>query len=709
MSEHHLDDLVRTIDHEKFSEATHGAGHRIVLVGDKSRFYEPSLLGRLFGRRDETHYFVKKWSVPKEVKSWTFHWSEGTSAISLDFASSFVLQANEDVQALKLVEGLRGGGPVGEVLYGLINARLHQELERLLRECDSKAASLLDCFRRSSVGVGESDELNRRVSDGVSQALGSALFRIGFQLKNAPPMQIEVRRTDDFILADSKQVRKAETTALLHLDNYQAYKKSGLETEAEVRETIGRAISHAVKQLLFAGKYYSVVRSFTQDADSIKDQMLARIRTEAGSIGYRVEMFQTYPDIAALKLLDPLRIDIQPGDDKYFLVNSTGYVQVGVALSVKVDKDFSRLHLLIDPDASDVEGPIVEQVKRICRDAVQRFGRMQFNLNFDDTVKPAIEQAIIRGLGGYGLSTQVIHVVQEPTEDAQRFMAIRGGTIGFELVIDAQADAGDADGVHMTGKIEVTGMSDQGWERFEAKDFGYRQDTHLTEARLRRMALAQDLAVTDAQPLPLIDRHMLAVDLELIEIRDRVVSALQESLSKVAGLAALWRSMSNSKGIIDRAQVIAGDAVAAEFGLSVALRGVRRGNTDGEQTNLARRQARHDLLREQARLDIVSELDTRKQLDEDRLKLLQAAGHKDRDALDDELHAQHDQVRQRAARAVDNAAAVPRLTSRDALGVLPKRRATPGNAQLPWETDAPVGDVPAGGDTPAPPRSDPSN
>lgn len=691
MPDHHLDDLIRTVDPGDFSAAAHGAGQRIVLARGKARLHEPSLLGRLFARHDESHWFVKVWSVPKEVKDWRFRWSEGTSAISLDFDASFVLQANEDHQALRLVEVLHGANRPGEVLYGLINAALHQELERMLRESNSKAASLLDCFRRSSVGLGESEELDRRITESVSKALGGALFRIGFQLTNAPPMQIEVRQTDAFTLADSKQARTAQTTALLHLDNYQAYKKSGLDSEARVRETIGRAISQAVKQLLFAGKYYSVVRSFTLANDSIEDQMRERIRHEARSIGYRVDMFQTYPDIAALKLLDPLRIDIPAGDDKYFLVNSSGYVQVGLALSVRVDKDFSRLHLLIDPDATDVTGPIVEQVRRLCRDTVQRFGRMEFNLGFDETVVPAIRQAIEHGLAGYGLVTQVIHVVQAPTEDAQRFMAIRGQTIGFEATIDAQADAGDDDQIHITGKIEVTGMLREGWERFEAKDYGYRQDTHLTPARLRQLATQQKLEVPEGEVLAQADRRQLAIDLELIDIRDRAMGALCEALSKVPNLAALWRSMAHSREIIDHAQRIAGEAVTAEFGLSVALRAVRRDSTLGEQTNAVRRQSQLEFLRGQAQHDAEFEMEKRKLLSSESLKLLQEAGRKDRDALDDEGHAQHAAVRARADELATGAKDASRLIGGDPLSVLPRpAKAGEAPAALPWQSAPPA-------------------
>jgi hypothetical protein len=704
MSGHNIDDLIRTINPDTFSEAAHGGGYRILVSDNRAALYKPSLFGRLLGKRLDRHCFVKKWSVPKTVKDWTFHWSEGTSAISLDFDASFVIQANEDVQALRLAEALLASSDdAGETLHGLINAKLHEELAQMLRKCDSQALSLLDEFRRSSIGVGESETLNRAVSDAVREKLGGASFRIGFQLKNVPPMLIEVRNADQFTLADSKQPRKAETTALLQLDNYQAYKKSGLDTEAAVRTTIERTITHAVKQLLFARKYYDVVRSFAHGAHSIAAQMEAGIQADAQSIGYRLKMFQTFPDIAALKLLEPMRIDIPAGDEKYYLVNSTGYVQVSVALSVKVATDFSKLHLLIEPDARDVAEPIAARVRQITRDTIQRFDRKAFNLGFDAQIVPTLREAMVDGLGGYGLAVEVINVVQLPTEEATRFMAIRGRSIDFKAEISPQADSGDGDPVPVVGTIEVTGMTEDGWSQFESKDFGFRQDTHWSDARLRQNADRQNVSLPSQTPLPRDERRALAIELELAEIRDRVVGTLQGSMSMGPELALHWTNWTSSSKISSWAQEMAERAIASEFGLLIALRSFRRLDTQAEATLKLQREAKHVQLREvaleSARKEIEHQERLRGVVDKNQVELLERYGQLERNTLEDESDPRHQTVRDRIAvegKRLDDA---QRRLGSEAHALLPaKRKPAAGHRQLPWENqDSPADTVADGG------------
>src|SRR3569832_424579 len=127
---HAIDDLVRTINPATFSASAHGAGHHVVLARNQAGPHRKSLFGRWLSGEDEKHYFVKKWTVPKEVKGWRFRWSEGTTAISLDFDASFVIQANEDTQAYRLVEALCAPPGPGDALYGLIDSALHEELDR---------------------------------------------------------------------------------------------------------------------------------------------------------------------------------------------------------------------------------------------------------------------------------------------------------------------------------------------------------------------------------------------------------------------------------------------------------------------------------------------------------------------------------------------------------------------------------------------------
>ena len=199
-------------------------------------------------RRDARQFYVRKLATPLEVADWRFRWSEGTSAIALDFDSSFQIQANEPEEAVKLVAKLAKADGPSAALRALITSHLYSELNRMLYQCQSApdgtpSRNLLAAFRTSSLGTGESESLNRAVSDGVQRALGGALFRIGFRVLNLPPMQVSIRQEDLFTLGDSDKERKVATTALLELDNYQNFRKSGLNNEAAVREAIkiGRA------------------------------------------------------------------------------------------------------------------------------------------------------------------------------------------------------------------------------------------------------------------------------------------------------------------------------------------------------------------------------------------------------------------------------------------------------------------------------------
>jgi hypothetical protein len=690
MSAYDLDDLIRVINPETFSEAAHGAGHRAMVSHAKASLYKPSLLGRFFGERSSRHVFVKRWSVPKEVTGWDFHWSEGTTAISLDFGATFVLQANEDVQAIGLTQALMTGTEgAGDVLYGLINARLHEEIAGMLRKCHGpeQTLSLLDEFRRSSIGIGESEALNRAVTGGVSRALGGAHFRIGFRLKNLPPMQIEVKCSDAFTLGDSKLARKADTTALLQLDNYQAFKKSGLETEAAVRATMEKTVARVVKDFLFAQRYYDVVRSFTEGDDSIVQRMKRSIEKDAKTIGYGVKMFQTFPDIAALKLLDPTRIDIPAGDEKYALFKSTGFVQISVALSVQISGDFSKLHLLIEPDAPDVVGPITARVRQICRDNIQRFDHRAFNLRFDEAIVPELRKAIVDGLAAYGLRAEVVHIRDLPTEEASRFLAIRGRAIDFDAEIAPHADDGDADPVPVVGSIEVTGMAENGWAQFEGKDFGFRQDSQWSEARLRQ--LAEKRGVTLAEGM---DRRAMAIELELVDIRDRVVATLEGSMSMGPALARHWTDWKSNREIGDWAGEMAGRAIAAEYGLTVALRGFRRLDTHTETTLRMQRLARHEQLRmvaqEAAQKEIAHQEALRSVVDDNQVEMLKRHGQIERQALVDETDPAHEQVREKAAREAQRLEEARRHVGTSAEALLPpprRREATATQQRLPWQ------------------------
>lgn len=707
-NDHKLIELIRVINPENFSESTHGAGHRVLLAKDEVSLHKPGLNAFVnsLTKRNARHCFVKFWSVPKEINDWTFRWSEGTNAIGFNFTSKLVIQANEDMQALTLAKVLlRKTDEAGEALYGLINARLHEQLAEMLRRCDERTLSLLDEFKLTPNGIGESVALNEAVTAKVRQDLPGVNFRIGFQLKDPPPRQIDVRCRDDwFVLADSQRERKAETTALLQLENYQAFKKSGLETKEAVEATIKRVISQSVKKLLFARKYYAVVQSFLPGESSIRSQMKEAIEAEARSIGYRVEMFQTFPDIAALELLDPLRIEIPANDEKYYLVDSTGYVQVSLTLSVQIARDFSKLHLLIGPDEPKVAPPIVDRVRQICRDTIHSIDRKTFNLEFDKRVVPALTRAIVNGLGLYGLHVKVINLLQVPTEEALRFLSIRGGTIDFRAKILPHADAGNGEAVPVIGSIEVTGMTEAGWPQFESKDFGYRQDTQHSEARLRDKAGARGLSLPTRTPMPREDRRALAIELELAEIRDRVVSVLEGEMSMSAELAHHWTNADNSEEIAEWAEKMAQKAILNEFGLQIALRGFRRLATESDITLRVQNDAKHAQLREVAKDMAIKEIGHQQALrdvvNENQLGLLRRHALIQNQALSDEFDPKHADVLQRIQTESERIETLQRSAGTDAAAILPNKpmhETALTKARMPWKKSlrTPTNELPA--------------
>ena len=601
MTDHQLDALVRPIDPENFSEAAHGAGHRIVHAGrDRVQRHEPKLLDLFRSRRHEVHYFVRKLSTPLVVDAWEHRWSEGTSAVTLDFISTFEILANEEHHARQLVEVLHAPEGPAATLHALIQRHLHEAISQQAGECKAQGRNLLALFRTSSVGIGEYEPLNTAVSAKVRDALGGLPFRIGFRLRNLPPMQLEVKQEDSFTLGDSKRERKVVTTALLQLDDYQTYRKAGLDTEEAIRTAIRQSIAQAVKRHLFAQRYYAVVRSFSSGRDSIESRMRAHIEDDAARIGYRVNMFQIFPDIAALALLHGVRIDLPADEFSYRPENSAGFVQMNVALSVKA-RDFELLDRLIGPDDEDIRIAVRRQVHQICQDQIRHVSRMVFNLRFNDDVVPKVAAAIVSGLRAYGLDCDIIHVTQSPTEEAARFGAICGQTRDFSALVPAHAETGDADYVTVNGRVEVTGMAENGWESFVRKDFGYRADSHWTESKLRQRALLLEIDFDDTQPMTEVLRRHLAIELELVEIRRGVESALVEGLATHAGLAAETRTPQGRMKLSANVQELAKAAILREFGLVVDIHGIRRADTDAEISFQARRGAGHDLIRQRAK------------------------------------------------------------------------------------------------------------
>lgn len=625
MSEQKLAELVREIQPATFSEDVHGEGHRVVLGKDGSTsLYERGTFDFLQGwRRGSRQFYVRKLGTPLVIEDWRFRWSEGTSTIALDFESTFKIQADKQEEAKKLVAALAKSDGPSATLRTLITSHLYSKLNEMLQQCKSAqdgpaSRNLLAAFRTSSLGTGESESLDAAVSDAVERALGGALFRIGFRVLNLPPMQVSIRQEDRFTLGDSEKERKVVTTALLELDNYQNFRKSGLDNENAVREAISGSIRQAVQRHLFAGEYYKVVESFAADKDTIEDKMEGQVAADAAKIGYHLKIFQAFPDIAALALIKGRRLDLHPEECKFKPKNSNGFVQMSIAINVKA-LGFEKLGSLIHPDVMDIDAPIREQVVQVCRDQIQRIDSTQFNLKFDEIVEPQIKKSITDELMSYDIEADVINVRQHPTEEAARYAAICGQPRSFEVNISSQADAGDADEVQITGRVEVTGMTEGGWEEFVRKNYGYRSDTHMSPQRMCELAAEVGISAPAETSMSDEQRRSLAIEIELAAIRREVISAIRGALETESDLAALTRTEAGRNHIHKKIVAAAANAVQHAFGLAIKLHGLDRGNTLTEIAFLTRRRETLGLVQDRAALQREAEIERFKQLEKGRL------------------------------------------------------------------------------------------
>lgn len=578
MSTHDLNDFLRPINAATFSAQANGAGYRFVIEGGSAEPYRPRAFGWLRGDFGGRHVFVRELHGPKQVKNWAFRWSEGTSAIELEFDAHFEIHADGVFGARALaVALLTGQGSAGETLHALISNQLNRELTALLKQSENRGESLHDCFTPAADGLSRRRELDAGVSDAISRELGVP-FRIGFQMRDPAPRQIEVRCCNAFTLQDSNAGCEVVTTALLQFDNFQSHKRSGLHDEASIRAAMERQVGEAVKELLFGKRYYAVARAFASGENAIHIDMERRLQGFAQSIGYRIRLFNTLVDIPALKLFRGLNVEVPAGET--YQLRSRGFADLSTSLRVQCGDDEGSDEAtarLVGVDVADPAEPIAALVRRCCRETLARFDYSAVSVKFDEEVRPAVEARILADLAHFGLRATITRLRSEPTEDALRFMELcRLPAVDFVATVSPQADAGNADDVVVEGVIDILDLApdDQAWLRFQSGNFGYRRDSTRSLDDMRAQGVLRGIGDVESK-----DRRALAIAIEVAEIRLRVVATLRKELAMQPNLAHSWTTAANAAGIERWANEVAAAAVAEEFGLRVRLRGFGRRDT----------------------------------------------------------------------------------------------------------------------------------
>lgn len=587
------------------------------------------------------------------IRDWAFTWTEGTSGIELEFLASFEITVDDRQRAEMLVTELGGNESPTVKLHALIDKHLHATVKDAYGKCVSDGGDLLSDFGVGGIGVGESEEINRETSKRVEVDLPGVSFHVGFKLKSAPPLQIEIEKfASQFNVADSNNPGNIETNAFLMLTNYQKYKRSGLGDAHHVKNQMEAAIDDAVKQHLFGKPYFEVVQHFAH-GDLIRDEIKAHIEEVASNVGYELQMFQTLIDIESVKLLEGLRIDMDAEDAEFRTKNSNGYVKVAVSLEVTAKK-FKLVKRLIDPNKKEIIPVVLTVVKKICADEISKIDRRSFNLEFDEKVKGQLEDALKKNLGDrYGLVVEIINVEQSPTEEAKRYDAIVQNTRSFTLKVTPQADGGDGDIIEIEGAFEITSMAEDGWDKFERKDFGYRAESPVwTPTKKAELEAKIRSKIPNPTPEELEEeRRSDAIESELNEIARRVKSILESDLSNFAGLANGIKQFANKYEVQKLAEKIAASAIEDEFGLNIVFREFKRLDAASEETVQLEREAAHGISQERFKGNARTQIqlaEARGQGDVKNLNLLlerrDSLLNADFDGIEEELKAVNEEI-----------------------------------------------------------------
>ncbi|GAA6169640.1 hypothetical protein [Sessilibacter corallicola] len=647
-ADHQLNQVIRKAN-KSVDARVHGPGFVKVFDAKKGSISnKPTMMARMLGNRDFLYYFIKTHGKPVVISEWDFTWREGTSEVELDFYCTFEISVTTEEDAEFLVKSLGGYESPTIVLYRLIDSHLHRVLSNIYMKSVREGNSILSEFSDSQ---GESSKLNDEVSAGVAADLGSARapfsFRGGFKLISAPPVQVQFSQASTaFEVSDSDVRCNINTSALFVLENYQKYKASGLKDVKSIQQYMKGALEEATQLYLFGNPYYEVVRNF---ADTISGDIEGHLEKVAHRIGYQVKMFQSLTDIESMELLDGMRVDVSADETEFRTRQSTGHVKVGLSAEMRVS-DFDLLKRLIKPGQNGVKSILKKEVIKICRDVITGIERKAFNLSFDDKVVPQIENALTEKLGKrYGLDVNVIKVEQEPTEDALRFFALMGNTQYFELEVNPIADGGEGDIIKIESAFEIIGMSENGWENFENKDYGYRINSEIwTPSKRAELVSAVNKRIDSPKPEEIEhERRDIAIRDELADIALRIKQVVEARLDKVPKLAVAIREVKHDMDVKKAVEALVVDAIRDEWGLEIKLRAFKRGIGRSEYTAIHKSDNAHKMVRRQADLDLKQHEDVNDVILEgekeyvktlmERRKLLLADEDRDPDEMRDEL------------------------------------------------------------------------
>ncbi len=592
LNDQDLSAVVFGVDKEKFSVEAFRPAWLFEIAATPEGFSivdKPGFLGKLFGigRPKGTQYIcVCETTKPEVFKNVELCWSEGTSDLDLDFLATFRIRIESNEQAQALAMFVSGAEGCSKELVKKIDSSLHNAMTSFLAEC-GESMSLLDHFYNETGVPGMSENLNSRVSKHITKKLRGASFGIGFKIKDLPPQEILVTSSPQFDLKGSGKPWSMTTKAKLRLTNYQNYKKSGMQSADTVIASMKQAMTVSVEAHLYGKEFFELVDQFfpgqNDEVDtSIKSAIEKDIAEKAKHLGFEVKLFHALPDVPPLKLVEGIRFELRPKDHGFKTQDSDSIVRIEMVADAKAI-EFTKLKQLFTPTDAGVTDKLTDEAHKNIQDTLRKINNMQFNLGFEEKVKPLIESNLTTLFSDrYGLKLDITSLNPLQTDDMERLEMLCARRKQIKLSFSPQADGGSGDVVHYSCTFRVIGFAPNGWAEFTRQDHGFRKNSKFRE----RIAVDRSA--------PELQLKNEAIDRELGEIASNISDNVQEAFSKIPGLANLTRTWEESKDIRARLEDFANKHVEDEFGVLVAITGFLRDDTDIERLNQDARKHRQE-------------------------------------------------------------------------------------------------------------------
>ncbi len=549
-----LIEIVRKVDSKFHDPDVHGQGVVVVWNKNKNEWASAQgVFGKMFNQKNIDYYFVKTQSKPIKIKNIAFKWFEGASNISLAFEANFQIKITTQQDAEKLVAILikQNATSVNEALYQIIDEQLHNGTERIYVGCNEARKNLLDEFYLNDTHKGKSQRLHADVTASVDVALQGMDFKVGFALRNAPDRVTNFSHLTFLMKSPSQKEFDVKSECTLQLNNYQAYKESGINDLRGVIDHMKKVIDQTINQHVSGKTLFDLFCNFESSGDveqeSISRLIRDQVETEASSIGYKLQSFYSLPDVAPLKLLKGIRIDIDESDGSFSTGYGGGNIKINVSIDITAEQDgFDKLMYLLSPSGdyenkdvleisyTDLVQCIKKPIFSSCANVIKQYDYKTASIEFDSEVKPKLEAELLSEMSNlFGLRVNIKSIFQVETEDASRLRELSGSSQQFKFsVISHGSEKGELL-VEFQSAFKVIGIDmESGWDAFEKADFGYRSNSPVRNKFMNLNDANQDY-----------DRSCktVAVDDELKDIGDEIVRYFKAHLELVPNLYAWYR------------------------------------------------------------------------------------------------------------------------------------------------------------------------